>query len=588
MDAAEGAGTGASGLAAATFAWHAASTSASEGCPADGHEPCALADASAQSATDARPRPRRRTACRRSPRSAGHRVHLDVHLEPPLRVAAILARRRDEVDDQPVDPTHRRAVTREPVVLNAVVADAVTTEPTPTRPPRGRLASTSSTVIVMSAETTILGRFAVASALTATDSTYTRAVAAPTAVLACTSAQGAAIRRTSFPAELERGGLARVRVRLRPRRLGDGVRGARERKRRHLAEHRALPGRLRRVREVEARRRGAVFPRAVVSFPRPAVARVVHEAPLQRVPRRVAAKVVRADAQRRHPRRVRRVRVRNRRLRVPPLAPPPVPRESHRFASKRARIRRVVALVAPRLGERRAVREIGPGGARAAARPLEPGGALTRPVRRAHAAPAAVRLRIARVLARRPDEPRVADTSRARRCTRRSRRTRSPPPASEGAGVSHRAPPNPGAHSHSAVMSLHVPPFRHAHVLHPWPVNPPLHRQSASPATGSNTQRPRVGGHAPAQRTSPARTTRRRVRANPRVARADARGGVAGSPPAARHRLGRAERRVQRVRARAGAGRVAVGAPPPLAARTDSRRRRVPRRAPCKTASSPP
>ena len=53
MDAAEGAGTGASGLAAATFAWHAASTSASEGCPADGHEPCALADASAQSATDA-------------------------------------------------------------------------------------------------------------------------------------------------------------------------------------------------------------------------------------------------------------------------------------------------------------------------------------------------------------------------------------------------------------------------------------------------------------------------------------------------------------------------------------------------------
>ena len=70
--------------------------------------------------------------------------------------------------------------------------------------------------------------------------------------------------------------------------------------------------------------------------------------------------------------------------------------------------------------------------------------------------------------------------------------------ASEGAGVSHRAPPNPGAHSHSAVMSLHVPPFRHAHVLHPWPVNPPLHRQSASPATGSNTQRPRVGGHVPA------------------------------------------------------------------------------------------
>ena len=85
-------------------------------------------------------------------------------------------------------------------MLNAVVANAVTTGADADAPAQGRLASTSSTVIVMSAETTILGRFAVASALTATDSTYTRAVAAPTAVLACTSAQGAAIRRTSFPA----------------------------------------------------------------------------------------------------------------------------------------------------------------------------------------------------------------------------------------------------------------------------------------------------------------------------------------------------------------------------------------------------
>lgn len=67
-----------------------------------------------------------------------------------------------------------------------------------------------------------------------------------------------------------------------------------------------------------------------------------------------------------------------------------------------------------------------------------------------------------------------------------------------GSLSSHSFPVCPGGHSHSAVMSLHVPPNLHAHVLHPWPIYPPLHTHAIAEDATSNTQLPRDSGQVPA------------------------------------------------------------------------------------------
>ena len=48
------------------------------------------------------------------------------------------------------------------------------------------------------------------------------------------------------------------------------------------------------------------------------------------------------------------------------------------------------------------------------------------------------------------------------------------------------------------MMSLHVPPLVHAHVLHPWPVYPPRHTQLIKLVTESNKHVPLAAGHVPA------------------------------------------------------------------------------------------
>ena len=48
------------------------------------------------------------------------------------------------------------------------------------------------------------------------------------------------------------------------------------------------------------------------------------------------------------------------------------------------------------------------------------------------------------------------------------------------------------------MTSSHVPPFVHAHVLHPWPAYPPRHAHAISPDAASNAHVPRDAGHVPA------------------------------------------------------------------------------------------
>ena len=68
---------------------------------------------------------------------------------------------------------------------------------------------------------------------------------------------------------------------------------------------------------------------------------------------------------------------------------------------------------------------------------------------------------------------------------------------SAGSGVSQRSPLNPGVHSHSPVMPLHVPLLTHPQPLHPGPVNFPLHAHFMAPDASSYTHAPFVGGHVP-------------------------------------------------------------------------------------------